>query len=274
MRDVRPVRDIPVKKLAAVEMQFLQVLNSGARHLASAGLEFLYPATCHCCRGPLPAGNTAARGFCLPCGQALAITASLPKCLRCGATIGPNLDPKDCGYCRSESFAFDRVYRLGVYDGVLRAACLQAKQATGDALAVHLGGLLWNWEAHALQAAEFDLVVPVPQHWTARVWRPHNPAETLAHLLSRQLGIVCDPTVLRKQRYTPRQSHLTPTQRRSNLRGALAVARSVTLDDLSVLVVDDVMTTGATAHEAARVLRRAGAARVQVAVVARGLGRR
>ena len=196
-------------------------------------------------------------------------------CVRCGAAIGPYLDPNvPCGMCRDERFAFERVIRVGVYDGVLREACLKSKTPGSEALAAGMAELLWDCEAEALKSVSADAVVPVPHHWLRRLIRPHNAAETLAQVWGARLQVPCVPHILRKRRWTRPQARLSPHERRSNLRSAFRAAPVEGLAGSTVLLADDVMTTGTTAHETAKVLIAAGAARVIVAVVARGLGRR
>lgn len=196
-------------------------------------------------------------------------------CRRCGANIGPGLDPLvPCMFCRDEKFAFDEALRLGVYDGVLRTACLGAKQAGGEALAAALAELTWQANEADFRALGCDVVVPVPQYWAQRFLRRHHAAETMAEVWGRRLQVPVSSHILRKVRWTRPQARLKPSERRSNLRRAFATAGKGSFAGATVLLADDVMTTGTTAHEAARQLRQAGAARVIVAVVARGLGRR
>jgi predicted amidophosphoribosyltransferase len=135
-----------------------------------------------------------------------------------------------------------------------------------------LGELLWQRHADALRSAEVGCVLPIPHHWSERFTRAHNPAATLARVLARRLHVPAGEHILRKARRTPPQTTLTATQRRTNVRGAFIVRRPAVVAGTTVLLVDDVLTTGSTSHEAAKVLRRAGVARVVVAVLARGLG--
>jgi predicted amidophosphoribosyltransferase len=175
--------------------------------------------------------------------------------------------------CQGEQFAFERVIRLGVYDGALRHACLTAKQPGAESLAAALAEMTWQSQVQAFQEARADVVVPVPQFWAQRFTRRHHAADTVAHVWGARLKLPVAPHILRKLRWTRPQARLTPSERRKNLRGAFAAVRDA-LHGASVLLADDVMTTGATVHESARQLRKAGAQRVVVAVVARGLGRR
>jgi ComF family protein len=121
-----------------------------------------------------------------------------------------------------------------------------------------------------LQALAADVIVPVPLHWRRRWARGYNQSEAVALALADRLHWPCWPHGLCRWRHTPMQHHQSsPTARRLNVQGAFRVAPRVSFQGRTVLLVDDVMTTGSTMHEAARTLRDAGAARVVVAVLAR-----
>jgi ComF family protein len=251
-----------------------RLASRGVRAFLRAAVDFVYPPVCPFCgreHGDAePAGPGSA--LCGPCRARLAPIIE-HACRRCAAPVGPHLDTSDgCIHCRDDRFAFETVVRLGVYDGPLRAACLRMKQPDGQVLAAAVAGLLWEREREALQRAEVDLVVPVPHHWTQRLSREHNPAATLARTLGRRLHAAVEPHILGKSRRTPAQASLPPSERRRNLRDAFRVGGASALSGRTVLLVDDVLTTGTTAHEISKVLLRAGAARVVVAVLARGLG--
>jgi ComF family protein len=179
-----------------------------------------------------------------------------------------------CPACRDAGFAFERALRLGPYEGLLRDVVLRLKEHTGEGLAEILGRL---WVAHArarFKELNADVVVPVPLHWWRRWRRGYNQAETLAQVIAAGLGLPCWPRCLRRVRNTPKQSlQSSPSQRQANVRGAFVPRAGLALAGKRVLLIDDVLTTGATASEAARALRRGGAAAVAVAVLAHGHGR-
>jgi ComF family protein len=130
-------------------------------------------------------------------------------------------------------------------------------------------GVVWGAERRAaLGALAVDLVVPVPLHWWRRWRRGYDQGAALARGLAGRLGLPC-ASCLCRTRHTPRQAEQTPSARRDNVRGAFRTSARAPVKGKSVLLVDDVMTTGSTATEAARALRDAGAARVVVAVLAR-----
>jgi ComF family protein len=129
---------------------------------------------------------------------------------------------------------------------------------------------LWiGRDKQRFQALAADVVVSVPLHWWRRWRRGYNQSAALARGIARHLQIPCFPSWLRRLRNTPDQTLQTPAGRRENVRGAFGARSRAHLKGRTVLLVDDVMTTGATANEAARALRAAGAARVVVAALAR-----
>jgi ComF family protein len=166
-------------------------------------------------------------------------------------------------------FPFDQVIRLGPYDGLLREVILRLKHAPGEGLAEVLGELWADHSAPRLRSLGAALVVPVPLHWWRRLTRGYNQSEVLAQALAARLGLPCRPGCLRQVRATSHQKGQSPANRRSNVRDAFRGQSRPELKGQTVLLVDDVLTTGSTAGEAARALRRAGAARVVVAVLAR-----
>jgi ComF family protein len=235
------------------------------RDLARGFLHLVYPGACAVCTRPL---GDAPGDFCPDCRAAL-LDDPHPTCPRCGSTLGSNLPPgDDCSHCRGESFAFERVLRLGPYEGLRRDVILRMKHLHSEGLAEAVGEL---WSAHAagrLRAVGASVVVPVPLHWWRRWRRGYNQAAVLARALASGLQIPCRERWLLRVRATPFQSDLPPSARRANVRGAFRAVANPHLRGQTVLLVDDVLTTGSTASEAARELRAAGAARVVVAVLA------
>jgi ComF family protein len=123
--------------------------------------------------------------------------------------------------------------------------------------------------APRLKTAGIDLVVPVPLHWRRRWMRGYNQAASLGREIARGLGVKFASNLLRRIRHTPQQIQPSAAARRENVRGAFRIKRRASFGTGTVLLVDDVLTTGSTAGEVARTLREAGAARVMVAVLAR-----
>lgn len=236
-----------------------------ARELAAGLLHLVYPAVCGVCGRLLPAGLD---DFCPACAEALA-TDPHASCPRCAGTVGPFAQTESgCPACRARKFYFDRALRLGPYEGPLREVVLRLKHVSGESLAEFVGGLWARSRRADLVSLAADVVVPVPLHWWRRLGRGYNQSEALAASLARGLGLACRPRWLRRVRPTPRQTRQTPAGRWQNVRGAFACPCPWRVRGRTILLVDDVLTTGGTCSEAARALRAAGAERVYAAVLA------
>lgn len=235
------------------------------RTLLEGLVQLLYPARCWVCGEFLASAQEL---FCPACRQALTGDTAA-TCPRCASTVGPFADvSQGCLKCRHISFAFDGVFRLGRYEGQLREVVLRLKQASSEGLAEAVGAL---WAEHAgprLRAAGVHVVIPVPLHWWRHWRRGYNQSEVLAQALARYLAVPCRPSWLRRIRPTPKQTSQSAQGRWANVAGAFRASRRADLKGTTVLLVDDVLTTGSTADAAARALRQAGAARILVAVLA------
>lgn len=255
--------------------QLALVTSRSFAQLGRAAVRFVFPLSCPLCHGDIvPSAERAQEPLIAPmlcrrcCGDVSPPAAN--RCRKCGLPVGPYVSTDNgCPMCRAQKFRFEQVIRFGLYDDLLRRACILAKSSTQFPLAAGLANLLWQSERDDFAAANVDVVIPVPCHWTRRVARPHHAAETIARVLARRLDKPLCRAWLRKVRLTPDQSDLPASQRRLNLKGAFAVwPRTRALDGKTVLLVDDILTTGTTANECTRVLLRAGARRVVVAVIA------
>lgn len=171
-----------------------------------------------------------------------------------------------CALCRAGLRGFDAAYCFGSYEGTLRELIHLYKYAGIETLARPLADLLVS----ALPLEErFDVVIPVPLHWRKKWQRGFNQAELLARAIGRRRGA---PVLraLARARFTQTQAGLSNTDRRKNVAQAFRCRRAVeTLRGKRVLLIDDVMTTGATAAACARALKQAGADKVVLATVAR-----
>lgn len=169
--------------------------------------------------------------------------------------------------CRLGLKSFDSVYTYGFYEGRLRQLVHLFKYGKMEPLAATFGPLL----ARALPREEsFDVIVPMPLHWRKLWQRGFNQAELLAAEVARRWSVPV-MNAARRKKYAESQAGLTASKRRANVSGAFSVPKRYRnrLDGKHVLLIDDVMTTGATANACARELKRAGAARVTLLTLAR-----
>lgn len=233
------------------------------------GLDLLYPPCCPHCEAPYPSAGLSLQ-ICPDCRRQLA-TRNAGMCSYCGLPR-PETGAADerCLYCRKRRFHFERVVALGIYAGPWRQAILRMKHAAERPLAAAVGHWMSQELCDRLQEPPIDVLVPTPKHWWRRLATGTNTAEILAQRMATQWGIA-SACLLRSQKNPRKQSLLSWTQRQSNMRHAFRLERGCDLSGVHVGLVDDIMTSGATAHEAAGVLRAAGASRVTAIVAARAL---
>ncbi len=195
------------------------------------------------------------------------------SCNGCGAaaqTDSPR--PGSCERCRSSGLKFDGVISLGQYQGKLRKAVLRMKRASERPLSMAVGRLFGLRHADRMFGLEPDAVLPVPMFWGRRVLRGTNNPNALAAAISRRLGIPMAGRLVERWRNTLPQADLGQRQRFQNVRGAFRLKAGYDLAGRRLLLVDDILTTGATCSEVAGLLKGAGAATVTAAVVARAEG--
>ncbi len=193
-----------------------------------------------------------------------------PVCARCGTPFEIAVDAAQaCGACLADPPVYDRARAALVYGEVSRDLVLGLKyQGWRDGLSVLAG---WMASAGRELVSDADLLVPVPLHYFRLVRRGFNQSAWLAAALSRQSGVRLSVDALKRVKPTPIQGGLSVEGRRRNVQGAFKVRRSRQglVKGQKILLVDDVLTTGATAEACARALRGAGAACVDVVALAR-----
>jgi ComF family protein len=263
-------KSIMLRSLRGIAKQVMADRYPRLRWLGRAVVDLVFPPRCVCCDAELPADAAAAGLVCQTCYHRLGPEVWV-GCRRCGAELRDGGPSADCAACRASRLKFDAVCPLGAYEGLLRDVVIKTKRPSQDAAALALGRLLAQRRGDALASFAPSVIVPIPMHWWRRLRRGANSPEILAQCLSRRLGAPVAPRALVRRRYTLPQRDLTPRQRAVNVRGAFRVRHPNRQPwrGSHVLLVDDILTTGATCSEAARVFKEAGAAAVVVAVVAR-----
>ena len=229
---------------------------SAARRCA----DFLIPPACVACRQPLASHNA----LCPVCWLQVDFIRP-PLCDRLGIPLPYGLEtPMISARAAADPPAYNRARAVASHGGVMRELAHRLKYGDQQHVAPLLGRLLQDAGRDLL--TDCNLLIPIPLS-RARLWRRgFNQAAVLAKALHRRTGVPHDPMLLERRRDTPSQVGLTREQRKDNMRGAFAIAegRSGEVKGRHVLLIDDVITTGATVEAAARVLKRAGAARIDV----------
>ena len=230
-------------------------------------LDMLYPRTCAGCGKPVA---PEPGHLCWDC-QSKVVYVQSPYCSICGDPVEGRVDGSFVCYACSESTPFfDRARSAVRYRGVMQDVLQEFKYREGLWMRPDLVRILEACTATHYDMDEIDAVTFVPLYPARHRQRGYNQAEVLADLLAKSIGKPLLRYCLARIKPTPTQTHLTARDRATNVKGAFKTRWLSRLKGRRILLVDDVMTTGATVNECSRVLKAGGAARVVVVTVARG----
>jgi ComF family protein len=240
-------------------------LAPALRKSASWLLDAILPPRCLKC-GELVADSGALCGACWPELRFL----GPPCCACCGLPFEFEMGEGSlCGACTADRPLYNRARAALAYDDASRDLVLRFKHADRiDGAATFAG---WMARAGAELVAAADIIAPVPLHRWRLVRRRYNQAAVLANAIGRARGKLVVPDLLVRRRATPSQGHLGRSQRRRNVAGAFSLhpGQAQVAKGARILLVDDVLTTGATAEACVKALRNAGASAVDLLVLAR-----
>ena len=226
---------------------------------------------------PAPQTGAAQTGLPTPhCGQAACAACERampdngpPVCRRCGAEIPGAFDAVTmCASCRRHPPAFDQARAPWRYAGPTQEAVCQFKYRRRWRIGRWLAETMAQTARASFDLAAVDVVLPVPLHWLKQRLRGWNPSAALAETVARSLGKPCAGAALRRGRWTVTQTRLSGRRRIQNVEGAFA-AEPRLVQNRTVLLLDDVLTSGATANACAQALKEAGARHVLVLTAAR-----
>ena len=240
---------------------------AAARLVLRQLLDFALPPRCAACGDIV----TEPHSFCLACWQSLGWLGE-PCCVRCGLPFdyGSPGEPVECAGCLADPPRFERLRAAVAYGEIARKVALKLKYGGRPSVAETLARFMARQLARPADGEDW-LLVPVPLHrW--RIWRRgYNQSALVATALARRAGLETRLDLIRRVKRTPPLRGMGPRERRETVRGAFKVEprQKETLKGRPVLLVDDVYTSGATANACAAVLRRAGAARVDILCWAR-----
>jgi ComF family protein len=224
-----------------------------------------YPPVCTIC-----SASVASREYlCQDC-EAKITRIVPPFCAKCSEPFeGAITGPFTCANCAHRRIYFDAAVAAYRSRGIIRRVILDFKYGRQ----VHLRHLVARWllaalDDNRLREQRFDVIIPVPLHPARERERGFNQAALLAELLRAHMSIQMKP-MLERTRYTTTQTAFDRAERMENLHGAFRLRKTADVRNLHVLLIDDVLTTGSTLNECARVLKKAGAISVHAATAAR-----
>lgn len=236
---------------------------SGIKKLGEGLLQIVYPRRCPVCDGITGGGKK----ICPECTRKLPLLTS-PWCMRCGRKLQE--EAEYCSECRNRNYSFQRGRALYEYEGAAEAI-YRFKYAGrreyadffGEQICTHLGGFIRNVKP--------DGLAPIPLHKSRMRARGYNQAALLARAVGSRMNIPVYPEMLVRVKKTAPQKKLNPEERQNNLKKAFIMGRNdVKLK--TIIVIDDIYTTGTTIEEAAKVLKEAGADKVYFITLACGAG--
>lgn len=225
-------------------------------------LDLVYPPKCLVCDEMQP------DYLCADCIKQITLIEGR-VCKDCGALLE---DDKWCTECQSIDFAFKSARSVGVYDGVLKDAIHQFKYSGHRVLAPVFGTLMVGYlHKHTDCLQNVDCIIPVPIHRSRLRQRGFNQSELLAEVISREFALPLVRGALVRTHATHPQVNLPNDKRHENMQNAFQAVQADAIKSRSILLIDDVFTTGSTVDSAARSLRNAGAGEIHVLTLARSL---
>ncbi|MDR2723606.1 MAG: ComF family protein [Holosporaceae bacterium] len=224
--------------------------------------DICFPITCCNC-GKI----VDSEGLCLDCWKKIKWLSD-PKCKICGTPFEIDINAL-CPMCIKKKPYFDKAISTFEYDDFSKSLVLKFKH--GDATYICQQLAVWLYRVSGEVIKNSDIIIPVPIHFFKRLKRKYNQSELLAQRLGKFGGIPYEPRVLRKKKHTQQQEGLSRNARLKNINGSFDVAPKYAhlLHGKTIILVDDVLTTGATANECSKILKRAGAGKVVVLTMAR-----
>jgi ComF family protein len=254
---------------------FRQATGSLLWQLAGGLTSILFPAPCGLCGEILSEAGRIP--ICRSCLDQLT-PWNAPLCPRCGrpfvSTVAvAGVEHPLCHGCRREMYDFDFARSYGAYSSPMARAIVMLKYQQVTPLAGWFAERLLRVVRENTEQFAADIVVPVPLHRARQKERGYNQAELIARALAKRLELPCRPHLLVRTRPRPEKQRLTVHERWQSVRNAFDMREGAQVDKLRVLLLDDVLTTGATLDACSRALRDAGAAHVAAITVARAMPR-
>ena len=231
-------------------------------------LSVAFPQHCHICNRPVEDRSDG-----VACASCWAVTrvfdSTTNTCLKCGILLPPARSAAE-GSCREcADHHFDSAFSAGAYENALAVTVLELKRTP------YLPRRVRDLLAGTIERADpggFDLIIPVPLSPRRRAERGFNQAELIGHFLSRHTGLAFDTVSLVRHKHTPlHRVAMDSKAREASVKNAFKIVRPAVVKNLSVLLVDDVLTTGSTASYCAKELKKNGAARVSILTLARAV---
>lgn len=232
-------------------------------HSVLSGLQdLLFPRNCLLCHQYCDSHHPS--GVCVQCRQQFALNIP-PFCVVCSHPLKPTIPETHCPTCLKNPPSFDIAWGAYRYNQPMRKLIHHFKYHGKTGAQYLASELILNFcQYHHINLNQYDEIIPMPLHDSRQRERGFNQAALMASMLFPQYNV----QLLFRVKNTPFQSHLAQKDRWTNVHGAFKMNPLLTVENKSILIIDDLLTTGATASEAAKTLKKAGASRVSVLTLA------
>jgi ComF family protein len=230
--------------------------------------DLIYPNYCLVCKNKLPTGDRQ-QLICLGCWDK--VEQNLPPfCANCGRHLDSQaIEKNTCPSCFRLDFYFDRAFSPCTYTGAVKKLIHEFKYSGKDYLGKPLGKLMHTFiRNYQLPIEHLDFLVPIPLHKSRQREREFNQAEILSQEIAQEFNKKILADVLIRVKPTKTQTKLTSQERCQNVKESFLVTKPDLIKDMNLLLIDDVLTTGATSSEAAKCLKEAGAKKVLLLTLA------
>jgi ComF family protein len=230
-------------------------------------INLFYPAFCLACGRKSGAWNENLCGDCFK-----KIKKRLPPfCIKCGKQLAGYPDTKGkCNDCEGRPPYYDRAQSGFCYDGILKDLVHEFKYKKITSLAREFTALTVSFMKKYALGKNIDIVSSIPMHPVRIFKREINPSHILAKEIAKTLGLEYSNKLLKKARNTPPQSRLKKDKRLDNIKDSFSVNKAFDIKNKNILLIDDLLTTGSTVNECAKLLKRSGSSYVEVVTLARG----
>ena len=253
-------------------MKMIKKISQLGRWIFNSVLDLVFPRACLYCENSLEGGG----GFLCRLCQNEIIFIDPPYCHGCGIPADISYDfPTEnfeCALCRKNSFSFDKARSLGPYDAALKKLIYHFKFKKQPGVMKDIAAFMADYFVQQEESWEGFYVVPVPVFFRRMKERTFDQSFLIAREVAKVLNLPLANGLLRRVRDTESQAQMkTKAERTKNIKGAFCVDRPDKVAGMNILLIDDVMTTGATVNEAAKILKRSGAEQIHVFTLARAL---
>lgn len=246
----------------------MSALAQSLSRFVDAGLNLIYPAVCQICREERATKDESY--ICTSCRKKVRVIEP-PFCSKCGTPFEGDIGGMfECSECKEVELKFDSARAAVRVNAFMLDVVHKYKYARWMWFEKFLGELLVQAAIPELSKERWDMIVPVPLHSLKKREREFNQADRLAKYLSSALHVPMNTKILKRVAPTQSQTRLTRQERTENVKKAFALREPLDLKGMNIILIDDILTTGATTSACAGILRKAGAAKIQVWTVARG----